>query len=136
MRGRVMRAVTEFIDVESRSDAETAELMRELDIDIAVDLAGLTQGARLNILAQRAAPDCRSTISGYPGTTGTPFIDYIVADPTVIPPATRRALFGARRLSAGLLPGQRSPAQNCRSDADASRLGLPESAFVFCVFNS
>jgi protein O-GlcNAc transferase len=64
MRGRVMRAVTEFIDVESRSDVEIAELMRELDIDIAVDLAGLTQGARLNILAQRAAR-FRSAISGF-----------------------------------------------------------------------
>jgi protein O-GlcNAc transferase len=135
MRERVMRAVTEFIDVESRSDAEIVELMRERDIDIAIDLAGLTQGARLNILAQRAAP-IQVNYLGFPGTMGAPFIDYIIADPIVIPPSARehyservvhlpdcfQANDGMRRIS------DRTPA---RSD-----LGLPDAAFVFCVFHS
>jgi protein O-GlcNAc transferase len=135
MRGRVMRAVTELIDVESRSDAETAELMRELDIDIAVDLAGLTQGARLNILAQRAAP-IQVSYLGFPATTGTPFIDYIVADPIVIPPATREH-YSERVVD---LPDCFQVNDSLRriSDQTPTRadVGLPESAFVFCVFHS
>jgi predicted O-linked N-acetylglucosamine transferase (SPINDLY family) len=135
MSERVMRAVTEFIDVESRSDAETAELMRELDIDIAVDLAGLTQGARLNILAQRAAP-IQVSYLGFPGTTGTPFIDYIVADPIVIPPAAREH-YSERVVD---LPDcfQANDSMRRISDQTPARadVGLPESAFVFCVFHS
>ena len=135
MRGRVMQAVTGFIDVESRSDAETAELMRELDIDIAVDLAGLTQGARLNILAQRAAP-IQVSYLGFPATTGTPFIDYIVADPIVIPPAAREH-YSERVVH---LPDcfQANDSMRGISDQTPARadVGLPESAFVFCVFHS
>jgi predicted O-linked N-acetylglucosamine transferase (SPINDLY family) len=135
MRGRVMRAVTEFVDVESRSDAEIAELMREMDIDIAVDLAGLTQGARPNILAQRAAP-IQVSFLGFPGTTGTPFIDYIVADPIVIPPAVREH-YSERVV---YLPDcfQANDAMRIISDRTPARadVGLPESAFVFCVFHS
>jgi protein O-GlcNAc transferase len=135
MRGRIMRAVTEFIDVESRSDAEIAGLMRHMDIDIAVDLAGLTQGARPNILAQRAAPIQVSHL-GFPGTMGAPFIDYIVADPIVIPPAAREH-YSERVVH---LPDcfQANDSKRAISEQTPARadVGLPDSAFVFCVFHS
>jgi len=134
-RGRVMRAVTEFIDVESRSDADIVALMRKMEVDIAIDLAGLTQGARLNILAQRAAP-IQVSYLGYPGTMGAPFIDYIVADPIVIPPAAR-AYYSERVVH---LPDcfQANDAMRRISDHTPARsdVGLPEAAFVFCVFHS
>jgi predicted O-linked N-acetylglucosamine transferase (SPINDLY family) len=135
MRGRIARAVTELIDVESRSDAEVVALMRGLDIDIAVDLAGLTQGARLNILAQRAAP-IQVSYLGYPGTMGADFIDYIVADPIVIPAAASPHY--AERVVR--LPDcfQANDAQRRIADLTPARgdVGLPEQGFVFCVFHS
>jgi predicted O-linked N-acetylglucosamine transferase (SPINDLY family) len=135
MRGRVMRAVTEFIDVESRSDAEIVALTRKLGIDIVVDLAGLTQGARLNILMQRLA-SIQVSYLGYPGTMGASFIDYIVADKIVIPAAAREH-YSERVVH---LPDcfQANDSQRRISDPTPARadLGLPESAFVFCVFHS
>jgi predicted O-linked N-acetylglucosamine transferase (SPINDLY family) len=134
-RTRIKDAVPDFIDVGGRSDAEIVELMRTLEIDVAVDLAGLTQGARPNILARRAAP-IQVNYLGYPGTLGAAHIDYILADPIVIPADSRRhyaervvhlpdcfqANDSIRRIS------ERTPAR--------SEVGLPENAFVFCVFHS
>lgn len=66
------------------SDQEIAQLARELQIDIAIDLAGPTQYARTKIFSYRAAP-IQVNWLGYPGTIGANFIDYIVADQTIIP---------------------------------------------------
>ena len=135
MRARVMRALTEFIDVGSRSDAEIVELMRKLEIDVAIDLAGHTAAARPNILAQRAAP-IQINYLGFPGTMGAPFIDYIVADRIVIPSEAREHY--AERVV--YLPDcfQANDSKRAISQQTPARpdVGLPEDAFVFCVFHS
>ena len=59
--------------------------MRDLEIDIAVDIMGYTQDARPGILSHRPAP-LQVNYLGYPGTTGADFIDYIIADAIVVPP--------------------------------------------------
>ena len=84
MRARVRRAFDRFIDVRERSDAEIASLMRQMEIDIAIDLKGYTQHHRSGIFAHRPAP-VQASYLGYPGTMGAPYIDYIIADRIVIP---------------------------------------------------
>ena len=81
MRRRLVAGVrSRFIDVRANSDREIAQLLREHEIDIAVDLKGYTQDSRPEILAHRGRRRSRSSYLGYPGTMGADFIDYIIAD--------------------------------------------------------
>jgi predicted O-linked N-acetylglucosamine transferase (SPINDLY family) len=66
------------------SDLGVAKLCRNLNINIAVDLKGFTQDSRAGIFAHRAAP-IQVNYLGYPGTMGADYMDYIVADKTLIP---------------------------------------------------
>src|SRR5262249_29526748 len=88
MRRRLLGAVDRFMDACGISDSLVLERLRALEIDIAIDLKGHTAGARSGILARRAAP-IQVSYLGYPGSMGLPQIDYLVADPIVLPPAER-----------------------------------------------
>lgn len=96
------------------SSAETANLIREDEIDILVDLAGHSSGNRLPIFARRAAP-VQITWLGYPNTTGLESMDWMITDSVLNPPGTD-ALFTERliRLDEGFAcfrPWQSAPAQ-------------------------
>jgi protein O-GlcNAc transferase len=133
MRQRLLAAFDSFVDARQQNDGEVARMLREWEIDIAVDLGGHTSGARPWVLAHRPAP-VQVKYMGYPGTSGSDFIDYIVADRMVVPPDQDR--FFSEKIAA--LPGtlwvtdtQRElPLPPSRAEA-----GLPGSGFVFCCFN-
>jgi predicted O-linked N-acetylglucosamine transferase (SPINDLY family) len=117
------------------SDSEIAELSRKLQIDIAVDLGGHTKDSRTGIFSYRAAP-IQVNWLGYPGTIGANFIDYIVADKTIIPDESRQFYF-EKVIS---LPdtymvddSKRIPSSRIFTKKEC---GLPENAFVFCCFNN
>ncbi len=135
MRRRVVASFDRFIDVRRMSDRDVARLAREIPIDVAIDLKGYTEDARPGIFAERAAP-LQVNYLGFPGTMGAPFIDYIVADPVLIPPG-HEAYYSEKIVR---LPG--SYQVNDRSRAIAGRrfsreeLGLPADGFVFCCFNN
>ncbi len=135
MRRRLSAAFEKFIDVRDKSDREVALLSRDLEIDIAVDLSGFTQNARPDIFAHRAAP-IQVSYLGYVGTMGTDWIDYLIADRTVIPEASRHHYL--ERIA--YLPD--SFQVNDRQRVIASRtfsreeLGLPATGFVFCCFSN
>jgi predicted O-linked N-acetylglucosamine transferase (SPINDLY family) len=135
MRGRLQKAFDAFLDVRDVSDRDVARLLREREIDIAVDLKGYTLGRRLGIFAHRMAP-VQVNYLGYPGTLGAPYIDYIVADPEVIP----REHFEYYTEKVVHLPGCYQPNGSGRPPVAAApsrrELGLPEGAFVFCCFNA
>src|SRR5207302_2630947 len=78
MRARAVAAFDRFHEIGAIGDRQAAELARELGIDVAIDLKGLTQDARPGIFAARAAP-VQASYLGYPGTMGAEFIDCIVA---------------------------------------------------------
>lgn len=135
MRARLRAAFDTFLDVSARSDEEIGALSRELGIDIAVDLKGYTQRNRSGIFAQRAAP-IQVSYLGYPGTSGAPYMDYLIADRALIPPESASAY--SERIV--YLPGSYQPNDRERKVADVERsraeLGLPDGAFVFCSFNA
>src|SRR6185437_9886569 len=128
-------AFDRFLDVRERSDLEIARLSRELAIDIAVDLKGFTQHARCGIFAHRAAP-LQVSYLGYPGTMGASYIDYLVADPTLIPDSSREHY--SEKIV--YLPDcyQVNGRGRCIAERQWSReeLGLPAHGFVFCCFNN
>ena len=135
MRQRLQGAFDRFVDVRELSDEDVAAQLRELEVDLAVDLKGHTSGARMGILAHRPAP-LQIGYLGFPGTSGAPFIDYVLADRFVIPEDERR--FYSE--SVVYLPGSYQVNDAARKISprrpDRAGLGLPPQGFVFCCFNS
>ncbi|WP_162013490.1 tetratricopeptide repeat protein [Erythrobacter sp. NAP1] len=134
-RALAEQAVDQFHDVACLTDDEIVALSRKLEIDIALDCKGYTTGSRSQVFAHRLAP-VQVNYLGYPGTMGAGFIDYILADPTVLPDA-QRAHVSERiiRLPHTYQPGDDSAAVPQPSDTRADH-GLPGDAFVFCCFNA
>jgi protein O-GlcNAc transferase len=135
MKVRLRRACDRFIDVSQRSDLEVAALAREMQIDIAVDLNGITEQCRSKIFAARAAP-IQINYLGYPGTMGARYMDYLIADATVVPPALQ-AHYAEKII---YLPDSFLPFDSSYAIAEKTfareELGLPADGFVFCCFNN
>jgi predicted O-linked N-acetylglucosamine transferase (SPINDLY family) len=135
MSARLKNCFDRFIEVEDLSDQAVAKLARELGVDIAIDLSGLTQGSRTGIFSYRAAP-IQVNWLGYPGTIGAEFIDYIIADSTIIPNSHRQ--FYIEKVVC--LPNTYLVDDSKRvvSSRIFSRneCGLPDDSFVFCCFNN
>jgi len=135
MRRRLEGAFERFIDVRGKSDAEIALVLQDLQVDIAVDLMGYTGQCRTGIFAGRAAP-LQVNYLGFPGTMGAPYMDYILADPTVIP-EDQQVHYSERiaYLPHSYLPADATRArwQRVPSRAEA---GLPARGFVFASFNN
>jgi len=135
MRSRLKQAFSQFIDISNMSDLEVATLSRELNIDIAVDLGGYTNDSRTGVFSYRAAP-IQINYLGYPGTMGADYMDYIIADKTLIPENSQR--FYSEKVV--YLPNsyQVNDRKRLISDKHFTRqdLGLPDQGFVFCCFNN
>ena len=135
MRKRVSAAMDRFLEVRSMPDREIAQLSRELEVDIAVDLEGFTRNGRPGIFAERAAP-VQVNYLGYPGTMAAGYIDFLIADPTLIPEPSRQHY--SEKIV--YLPDTYQPNDSKRpiSTTPCTRFGegLPESAFVYCCFNN
>lgn len=135
MRARLQTAFDRFIDVTGSSDREVAGLLRDLEVDIAVDLMGHTGDQRTGIFALRSTP-VQVNYLGYPGTSGAAYFDYLIADATVIPPGEE----GAYSEQVVRLPLCFLPTDDGRAIAPQiparEALGLPVSGFVFCAFNN
>jgi predicted O-linked N-acetylglucosamine transferase (SPINDLY family) len=134
MRDHLVAHVEGFHEIGDMEDNAVVNLARGHGLDIAVDLKGYTQNGRTRLFAHRLAPVQISYV-GYPGSLGADFIDYLVADPIVIPPQLRE--FYSESLL--LLPNSYQPNDDRRAiAADAgtrARHGLPDEGLVFCCFN-
>ena len=134
MRHRLRSAFDSFLDVREQSDKEVAILARRTEIDIAIDLSGHTGGSRTSIFAMRVAP-VQISYLGYGGTMGADYMDYILADPTLIPEAAQ-AHFSEKIV---YLPNyqvndtKRRIAEKAFTRKD---LGFPAKGFVYCCFNN
>jgi protein O-GlcNAc transferase len=134
MRRRFEQAFAHFIDVGAKSDSAIASLLRQMEIDIAVDLMGYTEGGRPGIFKQRPAP-IQVGYLGYPGTTGGDWLDYLIADRVVVPEEQRRSF--AERIV--YLPGTFLPRDTSvvpSVTVTRASEGLPDEGFVFACFNN
>jgi protein O-GlcNAc transferase len=132
---RVVQSFDAWIDVHEASDLKVAQVLRDMQIDIAVDLTGYTRGERINIFRHRFAP-LQISYLGYPASTGTLFHDYILADDYVIPEANQhdyseQVIYLPECFQAN--DDERRIGERKLTRADA---GLPRDAFVFCSFNN
>ena len=125
----------QFVDVSLKNEKEIAQISKDMNIDIAVDLMGYTTHARMGIFKESCAP-IKINFLGYPGTLGTNHHDYIIADKILIPkkyqkdysekivylPDTYRPDHSARKISSKIFTKE--------------ELGLSKNSFVFCCFNN
>jgi protein O-GlcNAc transferase len=135
MRARLERAFDRFIDIQGTSDAEAASQIRAMEADIVVDLTGLTGRSRPGLLALRPA-GLQVQYLGFAGSLGAGYVDYVIADETVIPEHNRRHY--AEKVV--YLPDTYMPTDSGRAIAarrpSRAEAGLPEKGFVFCAFNN
>jgi protein O-GlcNAc transferase len=135
MNARLRAAFDRFIDAGGKSDSEVALLLRDLEVDIAVDLQGYTKDCRPRILARRAAP-VQVNYLGYPGTMGAPYMDYIIADRMVIPPE-HHSSYSEKVVYLPDCYQANDPKRGIAAHAPTrAQAGLPEEGFVFCCFNN
>ncbi|MBB1073369.1 tetratricopeptide repeat protein [Rhodoferax sp. 4810] len=134
IRARMMAAFERFIDARTMTAKQIAQLVRELEVDIVIDLAGYTSDARVEIFGYRPAP-VLVTYLGYPGTLATDYFDYLIADPWGIPPEHQQ--FYSEKIA--YLPHCYVPFDTTITLSNPgltrAECGLPETAFVFCVFS-
>jgi predicted O-linked N-acetylglucosamine transferase (SPINDLY family) len=133
LRQRVIAAADEFVDLRGVSDADAAARIRADGIDLLVDLQGHTRGHRMAILARRPAP-LQVAYLGYPGSTGAPYIDYLIGDPLVTP--LELAPLYSEKLAQ--MPRTFQPNGRWRplpQPMTRAVAGLPDDAFVMCAFN-
>ncbi len=133
---RIKNSFDKFFDITSKNDHEVANLSKELGLDIAIDFMCFTGNHnRFGIFAQRCAP-IQINFLGYPGTSGSKFLDYIVLDDKLICEENKK--FFSENLI--VLPDTYQPNED-KKEIDnkvltKDKLGLPKSNFVFSCFNS
>lgn len=134
LRRRILDSLDVHVPLRGLSDEAAARAIADRDIDILIDLQGLTNGARPDILSWRPARQ-QVTYLGFPATTALPAIDWVIADRFVMPEAlqpymTEKPLYLPRCYQASdrKRPVGKMP---CRADYQ-----LPDDAFVYCSFNN
>jgi len=133
IRARLVAASDKFILARSMSAGEIAKLIRELEVDIAIDLAGYTTDSRSEIFMHRAAP-VQVNYLGYPGTMALGCYDYIIADKTVLPPEhAQHYSEKAAYLDYCYLPI--ASGIEVATPLSRDQYGLPAEGFVFCAFS-
>ena len=118
---RLRRAFHEFVDLREMTDTEAAKRIKSDRIDILVELKGYTKGARTGIAAQRPAP-LQVSFVGFPGTMGASFIDYVIADPFVLPMSQQPFYTENIVHLPALLPAKRQQEADFQHRADARRM--------------
>ncbi|MBV8651295.1 MAG: tetratricopeptide repeat protein [Alphaproteobacteria bacterium] len=135
IRRRIERSFDRFIEVGSLSDIDLARHIRALEIDIVVDITGITENGRLAVLARRPAPIQVSYLAA-PMTSGAEFMDYILVDPFIVP-ADQQPHFAEKLVH---LPDCYLVTDSTQEIAEPApsraECGLPESGFVFACFNN
>lgn len=130
---RIMKAVDHWVDITGMDDDQAATKIAADGVDILVDLNGYTKDARTQVFARRPTPIAVNWF-GFPGTMGTPYHHYLIADATIVPEQHEK-FFSEKVLRLPCYqPNDRKRPVAARRPSRAE-MGLPENAFVFCSLN-
>lgn len=133
IRRRLADAST-LVDVSADGHDRIARRIRDAGIEVLVDLRGWGGGGAPGVLAQRPAPVQVNWLA-FPGTSGAPWIDYLVADRFVLPPERQ----GDFSEAVAWLPRCFQPSDTRRAippPPSRETCGLPAQGVVFCCFNN
>jgi predicted O-linked N-acetylglucosamine transferase (SPINDLY family) len=130
IRARVIAAFDHFTSIRTLSDAAAARRIRDDEIDILIDLNGLTSGGRLQMLRFKPAP-VQATYLGFIGPVPLAELDYMLCDDFVVPPAAASAYQPEPMAIEGLYQANDSK-RVIGPPISRAEVGLPEGRFVFC----
>ena len=125
----------EFIDVSHMSDTEIKLLSKKLKLDIAINLTGHTFNARNSIFFKQIAPK-QVNYLGYPGTMGSKFYDYIIADKIVIPEENRKYFSEEVIYLPNCYQANQEKVEISSKTKNKKNFGLPKDKFIFGCFNN
>jgi len=133
-RQRLKKAIDNIRYVHGLSDRQVAELVVHDEIDVLIDLHGLSAGARPGIFALHPAP-LQGTYLGFIGTTGMPWFDFVITDTKAFPPELE-PYFAEKplRLSSSFIP--LTPDADLPLTVKREQYGLPLDAFVMAAFGN
>lgn len=128
LRQQIRSQFDHFRPIHHLTDRAAAELIRSDEIDVLIDLHGLSNGARPGIFALHPSPQ-QGTYLGFIGPTGMPWLDFVVADPVVLPEEltpyfSEKPLY----LEGSFLPRVSYAAKDRR--LNRSQFGIPLDAFA------
>lgn len=132
-RKRIERGCDRFVDMENKSDKQIINQIRNDKVDILIDLMGHSKNSRLGLLSHRLAP-VQITYLGFPGSTGADYVDYLIADSTVVPYGEEE-YFSEKilRMKECFLAIDTSVYEG-KEQFTRSQFGLSENAFVYSSF--
>lgn len=133
MRRRVVAALDHHRVITPLSDAQAARLIRDDEIDVLIDLNGLTAGARPGILRWKPAP-VQATYLGFIGPVPLPELDHLFCDGFVVPPEAAGD-YAPRPLPIASIYQANDGARDTARPLSRRDAGLPEGRFVFCCFS-
>ena len=134
VRARLIHSFDHFRIIQQLSDEAAARLICADEIDILIDLNGLTSGARPQILRWKPAP-IQATYLGFVGPVPLPELDYMFCDNIVLPPNLAH-----QYLPQPLLIADNYQVNDTRrtigAETTRAAAGLPDDKFVFCCFSN
>ena len=136
-RDNVKKYFKEFFIINEMSDEDVIKLSEKINIDIAINLTGLTKHDRTGIFYRRAAP-IQINYLGYPGTIGLDSMDYIIADKTIIP-ANNKKYYTEKieYIPECYIPSSRDVSlKSSKKNFLRSEFNLPKNSIVFCAFHN
>ena len=135
LTGELKRNVNVFRNISDISDEKAASIAREDSLDIAIDLMGYTKKRGLSIFSLRVAP-IQISYLGYPGTSGSNGIDYLLADKVIIPEKFKKFYSEKVIYIPNCYQCNDSKRKTSKKEFPKTELGLPENAFIFACFNA
>jgi len=132
---KVKRYFDEFIDISQMSDTEIKSLSEKLKLDIAINLTGHTFNARNSIFFNQIAPK-QINYLGYPGTMGSKFYDYIIADKIIIPEENRKYFSEEVIYLPNCYQANQEKIEISSKNSNKKDFGLPKDKFIFGCFNN
>ncbi|MEA2737960.1 MAG: hypothetical protein QOH05_1267, partial [Acetobacteraceae bacterium] len=133
LRRRVLAAFDHYRIVRTLSDELAAETIRGDEIDILIDLNGITDGSRLPVLRWRPAP-IQASYLGFIGPIPMPELDYLLCDKIVIPPE-HEAKYQPKPLPIARIYQANDSKRTIGRPLSRTEAGLPEDSFVLCCFS-
>jgi predicted O-linked N-acetylglucosamine transferase (SPINDLY family) len=133
-RARLKAAFDHVRYIHTLTDRQVAEQILADEIDVLIDLHGLSSGARPGIFALHPAPR-QGTYLGFIGTTGMPWFDFVIADKYALPEELAR-YFTEKPLyvEGSFIPLTRD--ETPVREASRSEFGLSDEAFVMAAFGN
>jgi predicted O-linked N-acetylglucosamine transferase (SPINDLY family) len=133
MRARIVATGDRFEQLRGQSHEAMARRIRELGIDILVDVKGATHGTLMPVTAHRAAPLQVSWL-GFPGTTGAAYVDYFIGDPLATP-LEHAAHFSEKIAQMPLCYQPNDARRALPQPSRRSDWGAPQGVPLLCAFH-